>query len=168
MALPNENKKCIGVHCRCMNLGKQCPNFHSGDHYCPSENEITLDPKDQCEMCYRPAAADGVCSEYCFYERSKKRMKVSGAEIVICAAVRMYDGYVVIGHRHSDAIRTAQAIPRYKDQRPFGENQGFVTSKNRYVNRIEGAKIQKAAGIKSKMPEGQDYLHGELYSEDLY
>lgn len=89
-------------------------------------------------------------------------------EIIICAAIKMNDGYVVRGHRHANAIRTAQQIPRYKDERPFGENQGFVTSRNRYVSRIEGAKIQKLAGIKSKMPEGQEYLHGELYSEDLY
>ncbi len=90
-------------------------------------------------------------------------------EIVICAAVRMEDDYIIRGHRHSDCIRTAEQIPRYKESgRPFGGNQGFVTSKNRYVDRIEGAKIQKAAGIQSKMPEGQEYLHGELYSEDLY
>ena len=81
----------------------------------------------------------------------------------------MPDGYVIRGHRHADAIRTAAQIPRYKkDSHAWGDNQGFVTSQNRYVNRIEGAKIQKAAGIKSKMPEGQEYLHGELYSEDLY
>lgn len=91
-----------------------------------------------------------------------------GKEIVICSAIRMNDGYIVRGHRHADVIRTASQIPRYKNDRPFGSNQGFVTSKGRYVDRIEGAKIQKLAGIKSKMPEGQEYLHGELYSEDLY
>ena len=80
----------------------------------------------------------------------------------------MKDGYIIRGHRHSDAIATMKGIPRYKDEWAFGEDQGFITSKNRYVNRIDGAKIQKAAGIKSKMPEGQEYLHGELYSEDLY
>lgn len=89
-------------------------------------------------------------------------------EIVICAAIRMSDGYIVRGHRHADAILTASKIPKYKGERPWGENQGFVTSKNRYVDRLEGARIQKAAGIKSKMPKGQEYLHGELYSEDLY
>lgn len=89
-------------------------------------------------------------------------------EIIICAAIRMRDGYIVRGHRHSDAIVTAAQIPRYKGEHPWGENQGFVTSRNRYVDRLEGARIQKAAGIKSKMPEGQEYLHGELYSEDLY
>ena len=90
-------------------------------------------------------------------------------EICICAAIKMKDDYIIRGHRHSDCIRTAEQIPRYKkDGRPFGENQGFVTSRNRYVDRIEGAKLQKAAGIESKMPEGQESFHGELYSEDLY
>ena len=89
-------------------------------------------------------------------------------EIVICAAIRMKDGYIVRGHRHSDCLATASKIPRYKGEHPWGENQGFVTSENRYVNRLEGAKIQKAAGIKSKMLGDQAYLHGELYSEDLY
>lgn len=89
-------------------------------------------------------------------------------EIVICAAIRMKDGYIIRGHRHADCIRTMQGIPKYKKEWAFGENQGFVTSTNRYVSRIEGAKLQKAAGIKSRMPEGQEFLHGELYSEDLY
>lgn len=90
-------------------------------------------------------------------------------EIVICAAIRMKDGYVIRGHRHCDAILTASKIPRYKEaSHAFGNNQGFVTSKNRYVDRLEGARLQKEAGIKSKMPEGLEYLHGELYSEDLY
>ncbi len=90
-------------------------------------------------------------------------------EIVICAAIKMDDGYIIRGHRHSDSLHTAAGIPRYKgNSHAWGENQGFVTSKGRYVDRIEGAQLQKAAGIKSKMPEGQEYLHGQLYSEDLY
>lgn len=99
----------------------------------------------------------------------ENHLKEEWKEFVICAAIRMKDGYIIRGHRHSDALRTAAGIPRYKgDSHAFGENQGFVTSTGRYVDRIEGAKIQKAAGIKSKMPEDGAYLHGELYSEDLY
>jgi hypothetical protein len=100
--------------------------------------------------------------------RTKALEEAVGPEVCICAAVRMNDGYIVRGHRHADAIRTASKIPKYKDERPCLRNQGFVTSQGRYVDRLEGAKLQKAAGIKSKMPEGQEYLHGELYSEDLY
>lgn len=94
-------------------------------------------------------------------------------EIVICAAIRADDGYIVRGHRHNDAIRTMRGMPRYADSKaPYGDDQGFITSKNRYVNRKEGMELQKAAGIPSKYeldgkPEGA-FLHGELYSEDLY
>lgn len=89
-------------------------------------------------------------------------------EIVICAAVRAPDGYIIRGHRHADAIRTMSEIPRYKNDRPYSGNQGFVTSKNRFVDRVEACKIQKAAGIKSVLEGVEAYLHGELYSEDLY
>lgn len=101
-------------------------------------------------------------------EEARKKGLLEYKEIVICSAIRMDDKYIIRGHRHSDCIRTMMGIPKYKESWAFGEDQGFVTSSNRYVNRIEGAKIQKEAGIKSKMPEGQEYLHGELYSEDLY
>ena len=86
-------------------------------------------------------------------------------EIVICSAVRMPDGYIVRGHRHDDAIRTAKGIPRYKDAST--QDQGFVTSLNRFVDRTEGCRIQIEAGIESVHPQ-EKYLHGELYSEDLY
>lgn len=89
-------------------------------------------------------------------------------EIIICAAIRMPDGYIVRGHRHADAIRTASGIPRYHRERAWGPNQGFVTSRNRYVDRVEACQIQKAAGIKSVLAGAEGYLHGELYSEDLY
>lgn len=92
-------------------------------------------------------------------------------EFVICSAVRASDGRVIRGHRHNDAIRTLTGIPGYEKERPHGDDQGFVTSHGRYVNRKEGCKIQKAAGIPSVLDGtkgNEPYLHGELYSEDLY
>lgn len=92
-------------------------------------------------------------------------------DICICAAIRMADGYIVRGHRHADAIRTASMYPRYAEnwECPFGENgedQGFVTSRNRYVTREEGLALQLAAGIESVADGG--YRGGILFSEDLY
>ena len=87
-------------------------------------------------------------------------------EIVICAAVRAKDGKVIIGHRHNFAMRTMNVIPGYENERPNGDDQGFITSMNRYVNREEGYKLQIEAGIPSKDPGG--YRGGELFSEDLY
>ena len=92
-------------------------------------------------------------------------------EFVICSAVRASDGKVVYGHRHHDCLRTLHSIPGYESERPHGDDQGFVTSHGRYVNRKEGCKIQKAAGIASVLDgtKGNEaFLHGELYSEDLY
>lgn len=31
--------KCNGMHCKCMNLDKRCPNFHYRDHDCPFDKE---------------------------------------------------------------------------------------------------------------------------------
>lgn len=97
---------------------------------------------------------------------------IEGKEICICAAVRAEDGLIIRGHRHAHAMWTLQAIPGYERERPYGDNQGFITSKNRYVNRKEGYEIQKAAGIPSAL-EGTvhadaAFAGGELYSEDLY
>lgn len=90
-------------------------------------------------------------------------------EIVICAAVRAKDGTVYRGHRHGHALYKPfglQGMPGYEDERPHGDDQGFITSKNRYVTREEGMKIQIAAGIPSHDPGG--YRGKELFSEDLY
>lgn len=93
-------------------------------------------------------------------------------EIVICAAIRASDGYVVRGHRHAHALWALQMIPAYKKERPHGLDQGFITSRNRYVGRKEGYRLQKAAGIKSALEgtpyAGSAYAGKELYSEDLY
>lgn len=86
-------------------------------------------------------------------------------EIVICAAVKTKNGTVIRGHRHADAIHAAQTEGFTLRDLSFAD-QGFVTSRNRYVTREEGRKIQDTAGIKSASPEG--YMRGTLFSEDLY
>ena len=87
-------------------------------------------------------------------------------EIVICAAIKTKKGIVIRGHRHADCIYTAQREGfDLKKDLAFAD-QGFVTSRNRYVTREEGRKLQDSAGIPSADPEG--YKHGTLFSEDLY
>lgn len=85
-------------------------------------------------------------------------------EICICAAIITEDGRIFRGHRHNDALAVAGAIGL--KQRSGHENQGFITSRNRYVDRKEGCQLQRAAGIDSV--SDLPYLHDELYSEDLY
>lgn len=84
-------------------------------------------------------------------------------EIVICAAVRM-GNFTIRGHRHPDCIRNL--VERKLDPQPI--EQGFITSRNRYVGREEAMQIQRAAGAKSAYSSDGE-LHGTiLFSEDLY
>ena len=86
------------------------------------------------------------------------------SEIVICAAVIATNGEIIRGHRHADCIQTMQRMglkPKISSKA-----QGFITSKNRFVNRELGRALQDAAGIPSASPEG--YMGKTLYSEDLY
>jgi hypothetical protein len=79
-------------------------------------------------------------------------------EIVICAAVRASNGKIVRGHRHNDAIRALQAMQGYEGERPEGDDQGFVTSASRFVNRKEAHRIH--------FPDSTE--PAELHSDDLY
>jgi hypothetical protein len=92
-------------------------------------------------------------------------------ETVICSAIRLCDGRIFRGHRHHDCIRTAHALVEHQepgswDAKYRRHEQGFITSRNRYVDREEGLRLQKAAGIESACRSG--YRHGHLFSEDLY
>lgn len=85
-------------------------------------------------------------------------------EICICAAVIDTEGNIWRGHRHCDCLHALRN--GHKEYKFELDNQGFITSKNRYVNREEGRKLQDKAGIPSASPEG--YMGNTLYSEDLY
>ncbi len=93
-------------------------------------------------------------------------------EIVICSAIKLSNGKVIRGHRHADCFYTARRMLKEKEDinidiiMAANGAQGFVTSKNRFVSREEGRKLQDAAGIKSVSPEG--YMPDTLFSEDLY
>lgn len=87
------------------------------------------------------------------------------AEVCICAAIQLPDGELFRGHRHDDAIQTAGKAGVRREDIADAE-QGFITSRNRFVGREEGARLQAAAGIPSahtgKLPREM------LFSEDLY
>lgn len=86
-------------------------------------------------------------------------------EICICAAVITSCGRIIRGHRHRDCFESI-ARKGMKISKDFNA-QGFITSKNRYVDREEGFILQINAGVKSANPEGYNSLH-LLFSEDLY
>lgn len=86
-------------------------------------------------------------------------------EICICAAIKVGE-MVIRGHRHDSCYHTAGLIPSLtRDQIIRGE-QGFVTSRNRFVGRKEARQLQTAAGIPS-VATG-DFRGDILFSEDLY
>ncbi len=85
-------------------------------------------------------------------------------EIIICAAVKASDGTIYRGHRHGDCMSAIRAYG--KDISPDMDDEGFITSRNRYVTREEGRILQDDAGILSADPEG--YRYKTLFSEDLY
>ena len=86
-------------------------------------------------------------------------------EICICAAIKTRSGKIFRGHRHADALYAATREGWTVEEVSFAE-QGFVTSKNRYVTRVEGRQLQDAAGIPSADANG--YRANTLFSEDLY
>jgi hypothetical protein len=85
-------------------------------------------------------------------------------EVVICAAIKTEDGIIARGHRHSDCYHVL--IGMGIDTKKCDGEQGFITSKNRFVSREEGRILQDKAGIKSADREG--YRGKTLFSEDLY
>lgn len=93
-------------------------------------------------------------------------------EICICAAIKVETDKgerIQRCHRHHEAARHINWMWRdgqITDEQYQNTVQGFVTSKNRFVDRYEGMKIQKAAGIKSVDRDG--YRGEQLFSEDLY
>lgn len=86
-------------------------------------------------------------------------------EICICAAIKLKDGRIYRGHRHGDCFR-AMMDEKVKKEDYIESEQGFMTTKNRFVGREEGRKLQELAGIKSADREG--YRGKTLFSEDLY
>jgi hypothetical protein len=85
-------------------------------------------------------------------------------EICICAAIMIGDK-IIRGHRHCDCFATARRC----DIEIGGEyrtTQGFITSRNRFVDRYEAAELQNAAGIKSV--DTCTEINKVLLSEDLY
>jgi len=90
-------------------------------------------------------------------------------EVCICAAIRLENGRVIPCYRHSDGIATAHRMT--PGRAPItSAMQGFLTSRNRYVDRLEGMRLQKAAGIPSAdVRRGRNYDNDDmLFSEDLY
>jgi hypothetical protein len=103
------------------------------------------------------------------------------SEYILCAAIWYLDipikkdipenvrpvncdrGLVFCGYRHSHCMYTMVSVTGLRSvETEVGEYiQGFLTSKNRFVDREEGAKIHISNGHKID-------FENRLFSEDLY
>ncbi len=92
-------------------------------------------------------------------------------ETCICAAIKFLKRekeVVLLGHRHADCFHNRFNRPDKKEYKEL--EQGFMTSKNRFVGREEGRELQDKAGIESVADWGDEkgYTANTLFSEDLY
>lgn len=95
-----------------------------------------------------------------------KNREDAAKEIIICSAIKI-ESLIIRGHRHNNCNDTAKRM-KINRLRVCSAIQGFITSKNRFVDRAEAYKLQRAARLPSVNRGGYDVLKKELYSEDLY
>lgn len=71
-------------------------------------------------------------------------------------------GIVFCGHRHPHCLYQMVAMTGKAQHEAGSEIQGFLTSKNRFLDRKEAATLHLSNGREL------NYSTNELYSEDLY
>ena len=74
-------------------------------------------------------------------------------------------GLVFSGHRHGQCIYTKCAVTGLRDCESGKNEQGFLTSKNRFVSREEGLII---ALKENQVLDKNEIRENRLFSEDLY
>jgi len=101
-----------------------------------------------------------LCAANYYNDGSKETHTVSNIE----------EGFVICGRRHHNCIAIFAKMYGFpysrKTQKIMGtEIQGFITSTNRFVNRVEAMSIARAAN--QVITEGGNG-NARLFSEDLY
>lgn len=94
-------------------------------------------------------------------------------EYILCAAIyvndRLYhehqplniqEGYVILGRRHHNCFQVLSMVGR--PWKLFPNVQGFLTSKDRFLNRTEAAELARTTD------QIEDPTTDTLFSEDLY
>jgi hypothetical protein len=93
-------------------------------------------------------------------------------EYILCAAIHFDDSVLRTHHSHYGTGMVACGYRHHNcfALRPSGfsgnETQGFLTSKDRFVDRKEARKIAEAAGQIIQDPSGLIFYN--LFSENLY
>jgi hypothetical protein len=85
--------------------------------------------------------------------------------LVVCAAMLMDDGHIIVGIRHYSPEMRATLHKCYGDgYHKKVKDQGFVDQWGKFLNRKEAWKIASAAGQIRRVVS----IAGTLYSENLY
>jgi len=105
-------------------------------------------------------------------EQECKRKPVS-KEYILCAAIWFSDGkthehqpknvkhgFIICGRRHHNCYATKWIF----DKTSYPNTQGFITNRDRFVDRTEAYMIACLSGQINEDPE----IEGTLISEDLY
>jgi hypothetical protein len=90
-------------------------------------------------------------------------------ELPACAAIRVPDGTIFAGKRHHDCISMINYT--YGTEQRFARDrweQGFMTTKGKFVDRREAYRMMIENDIPSACPSGYRHKLVELFSEDLY
>jgi len=87
-------------------------------------------------------------------------------EFILCAAIN-YNGTIICGHRHGDCYTVLRNLLKNIEDAnlPQREDQGFLTSYNRYVDRKEAFLIARA---NDQIFYGKECTDEILISENLY
>ena len=98
-------------------------------------------------------------------------------EYILCSAIHFNDGiehvhqpeniksgYVVCGQRHHNCYMTVSILGNGAIMQEEDDVQGFLTDRNRFVDRKEGAKI----AINARQVDRLDNPRIGLFSEDLW
>lgn len=103
-----------------------------------------------------------ICSSIWYKDLTLKKPKVLEPK-----GFRPYNvnkGIVISGWRHPNCMYQMVAITGLRSCEVGEYVEGFLTNKNRFVDRIEGAKI----ALSSKQIVELNFSSNKLYSEDLY
>lgn len=109
----------------------------------------------------------------CLYSKAlkfKQNPPVVPDEYILCSAIDYY-GKIISGFRHKDCYNIIRMINPNITEEELPERYlcGFLTSKNRYVNRKEAWKIALANDqIKFGLKASDNGEDSELISENLY
>jgi len=89
-------------------------------------------------------------------------------EYILCAAVQIKDKNIIVcGYRHENCFSILRAFDeKFNDSiKVMQYTQGFLTSRGRFVSRVEASKIAFKAGQISSL---RTDMEEPLFSEDLY